>query len=73
MTKLSIMLLLPVEFKTKTEAEKVQCKGVVVRAEPDPQKGYNIAIFFNEISQRNKNKISQYVSLLLSQGSAAAS
>ena len=67
MTKLSVMLLLPVEPKIKNSAEKVQCKGVVVRTDPNSPEGFNIAIFFNEISERNKNKILQYVNRSLSQ------
>lgn len=67
MTKLSVMLLFPLEPKEKKTAEKVQCKGVVVRTESNLPQGFNIAIFFNEISQRNKDKISQYINRFLPQ------
>ena len=65
MTKLSVMMLLPSESEEKNAALKVQCKGVVVRTDPNPPTGFNIAIFFNDISQRNKDKISQYVNHFL--------
>jgi hypothetical protein len=63
MTKVSIVLLLSLKSKTreKTTTAKVQCKGVVVRTEENPPKSYNIAIYFNEIGQREKNKIAKYV------------
>lgn len=69
MTKLSIMLLLPTESNKEDSNEKVQCKGVVVRTEANLPKGFNIAIFFNDISQRNKDKISQYVNRFLTKSS----
>lgn len=62
MTKLSVILLLPSEQRVRNPTERVQCKGVVVRTDTNATKGFNIAIFFNEISERNKDKISQYVS-----------
>jgi len=65
MTKLSVMILLPSEPEEKNAALKVQCKGVVVRTDSNPPTGFNIAIFFNAISQRNKDKISQYVNHFL--------
>jgi len=62
MTKLAIVLLLPTDLEAGSATEKVQCKGVVVRTDNNEAKGFNIAIFFNEISERNKDKISRYVS-----------
>jgi len=62
MTKLSIILLLPPDSRADNSTEKVQCKGVVVRTDTNAAKGFNIAIFFNEISERNKDKITRYVS-----------
>jgi c-di-GMP-binding flagellar brake protein YcgR len=57
MTKLSILLFLP---KDKKDYTKISCKGVVVRTEKQSLKKYNIAIFFNEISESQKNKILKY-------------
>ena len=62
LTKLSIILLLPLKTKNKNTNVKIQCKGVVVRTEGKPPEGFNIAIFFNEISPRDKDKIATYVS-----------
>ncbi len=62
LTKLSIILLLPLKSKNRSATVKVQCKGVVVRTVENAPGGYNIAIYFNEIDQKDKNKISKYVS-----------
>jgi hypothetical protein len=63
MTKLSLLLLLPIRSKNRNVTSKIQCKGVVVRSDSAPEPGkFNIAVFFNEISERNKTKISQYIS-----------
>jgi hypothetical protein len=67
MTKLSVMLMLPAETVENNSTQKVQCKGVIVRTDACPPSGFNIAIFFNDISVRNKDKISQYVNRLLTQ------
>lgn len=63
MTKISVVIVLSLKSKSKakTTTKKVQCKGVVVRTEENPPQGYNIAIYFNEISQREKNKVAKYV------------
>jgi len=49
---------------------KVSCHGVVVRTEDDRNRGFNVAIFFNEIADAQRKKISRYISQLLSQGSS---
>ncbi len=67
MTKLSVKLMLPAETVENNSTQKVQCKGVVVRTDACPPGGFNIAIFFNQISVRSKDKISQYVNRLLTQ------
>lgn len=66
-TKLSIILLLPSASKRNPNI-KVKCKGVVVRTEKDPQGNFNIAIYFNEITQAQKNKILKYVNQHLNYG-----
>ena len=48
----------------------VECHGVVVRAEDDRNNGFNVAIFFNEIKDAERKKISRYISQLLSHGSS---
>ncbi|MBI5150506.1 MAG: PilZ domain-containing protein [Candidatus Omnitrophica bacterium] len=62
MTKLKIQILLPVRKGEKNLTKTIQCQGVVVRVEPCPETGhYNIAVFFNEISQRDAAAIDDYV------------
>jgi hypothetical protein len=73
MTKLAITLLLPTRLKPGDANNKIQCKGVIVRTEPNSPEGFNIAIFFNEISQRDKYKISHYINQFLPQTKAAVS
>ncbi len=60
---ISIILLLPLNINNSHSVCNVRCQGVVVRAEEDPQnsKKYNIAIYFNRLTQSNKAKLSQYV------------
>lgn len=61
MTKLKISFLIPVQ-SAKTSDKKVTCGGVVVRTEPsDLEEKYNIAIFFNEINERDRELISDYI------------
>ncbi len=47
----------------------VECKGVVVRTEDENKGGFNIAVFFNEINDGQRKKISQYINKLLPQTS----
>lgn len=61
LTKLSIMLVLPIKKRNQDCQSKVHCKGVVVRTEEDRPSGFNVAIYFNEINQQDKEKISQYI------------
>lgn len=69
MTKFKINLLLPVKKNGKTTSKKISCEGAVVRIEPaQANKHYNVAIFFNDISQRDAESIADYVSSCLEQG-----
>lgn len=58
MTKLQIHVALP-------GSSAVACEGVVVRVEPakpiPSQSSYHVAIFFNEISETNRARLSQFV------------
>lgn len=72
-TKVSIRLSLPIKNSKSQNNSNVECKGVIVRADDKEDiNGFNIAIFFNEINDTQRNKISRYVNQLLSQGSPAA-
>lgn len=67
LTKLKIILLLPFKKKNRISTKKVSCQGVVVRAQAIPLKNncYNIAIYFNDITKAEMNKISDYVNSLI--------
>ncbi|MDP8211866.1 MAG: PilZ domain-containing protein [Candidatus Zapsychrus exili] len=66
MTKLKVSLIVPIRKSGKEVTKKISCNGVVVRTESRAEKdSYNIAIFFNDISQRDSENISDYVSSCL--------
>lgn len=64
-TKIMVRLTLPRAFGNKDNNSNVECKGVVVRTEDVNNGGFNIAIFFNEIKNSQRQAISQYISQLL--------
>jgi hypothetical protein len=66
MTKLRVHLLLSSSESGKKKPRKVSFDGVVVRSEPVLEgAGYHIAIFFSDISKRDADFITDYVSLHL--------
>ena len=72
MTKLKVSLLLPLRKNGKNVTKKISCQGIVVRTEAiDAEKGYHIAIFFNDITHRDADIIADYVSSYLEQESQA--
>jgi hypothetical protein len=58
-------MALPMAGKSDTGVAQVECHGVIVRTEDDPQGGFNIAIFFNEIKDAQRSKITRYVNQFL--------
>ena len=64
MTKLSIWLEIP----RRPKPLRLRCQGVVVRVEPPratPRRStYQIAIFFNDLAERDRSLIAQYVQQL---------
>ena len=68
-TRVMIKLTLPLSLKKKDKGSKVECKGVVVRSGDENEGGFNIAIFFNDIKDNERKKISQYISKVLLQHS----
>ena len=64
-TKVMVRLSLPVATKESNKNYNVECKGVVVRTEDSTTGGFNIAIFFNEINDSQRHKISQYLNQFL--------
>jgi hypothetical protein len=70
MTKLKTYLLLPVKRGSRKTTKKISCEGVVVRTESVPgQDYYNVAIFFNDISQKDADIIADYVTTYLEEQS----
>jgi hypothetical protein len=62
MTKLKVLLLLPVRKGKRVTTKKVSCFGVVVRTENILEgEGFNTAIFFNDIHPRDSRAIAEFV------------
>ena len=68
MSKLKIHLLLPLKkANNKIATKKISCQGVIVRSESVPGDQYfNIAIFFNDIQQKDVNTLNDYINSVLS-------
>jgi hypothetical protein len=64
-TKLAVKMTLPLRNLKAAKEADVECKGVVVRTEDDPDGGFNVAVFFNDIHNNQRQKISHYISQLL--------
>jgi len=67
-TRIMIKLTLPLGGNNKSS---VECKGVVVRTDDEKDGGFNLAIFFNNIQDAQKHKISQYLNQFLPQSTCA--
>lgn len=69
MTKLQLVFELP----EGSRRVKIRCTGVVVRVEPvveEAQRGrYHIAVFFSDLSDRDRSAISRFVQQRLAAGS----
>lgn len=64
-TKIMVRLTLPIMTNNENKNYSLECKGVVVRTEDVEEGGFNIALFFNEIRNNQRRKISQYLSKFL--------
>jgi hypothetical protein len=58
-------MVLPIISQTKKELVNIECKGVIVRAIDEAQGGFNVAIYFNEINERQQQKITKYINQFL--------
>ena len=68
MTRLKIHLLLPLKKHNKIVTKKISCQGVIVRSESVPgDKYFNIAIYFNDIQQKDINSLNDYINSVLGQ------
>jgi hypothetical protein len=61
-TKVRIKMNVPLVANGAKEHCDIDCHGVIVRTEDEPNGGYNVAIFFNKISDHPRQKLAQYVS-----------
>lgn len=69
-TKIKVRLNLPIVNNGGNNNCNVECKGVIVRTEDEITGGFNIAVFFNEINDSQRHKISRYISQFLPQNSS---
>lgn len=67
-TKIAVKVTLP---NDRSKPYEVECKGVIVRTEDEKTGGFNIAIFFNEIRDNQRLKISRYINQFLPESSPA--
>lgn len=74
MTKLKIVIMLPIKQRNKIATRKVECTGVVVRTENVPSEPnlFKIAIFFTDISSKDTQKISEYIHQHLNKASTVS-
>ena len=72
MTKLKILILLPIHSRKSIINKKVECEGIIVRTESLKNKNsqYKIAIFFSDINSKDIKKISDYIGSHLKNDSA---
>ena len=72
-TKVAVKLTLPITLKAGPRVVFVECRGVIVRTEDETSGGFNIAIFFNDIKDSQRHKISQYKNQFLPEESSSPS
>ena len=66
MTKLKILLLLPLRKSDKMATKKITCEGVVVRTqETVGQNCYDTAIFFSDIAPKDSRTINEFVESMM--------
>jgi len=65
-TKLSIKLSIPLTKNRLRQNCDINCHGVIVRSEDDPNGKFNIAIFFDKIQEQPRQKIVEYIKQFIS-------
>lgn len=66
MTKVDIVLLLPIKKNKSKTIRKINCGGVVVRKEYVKDNGkhpYHVGIYFNDITERDKKNLRSYINM----------
>ena len=63
LSKISIIMLLPLKIGNRDSICNVRCRGEVVRVEQNPidTKEHNIAIYFDRIRPSDKATLSEYI------------
>ncbi len=64
-TRVKVRLSLPIKAKKNDSSSTIDCEGVIVRTEDKDQDGFNIAIFFNQINDSQRKKITEYINQFL--------
>ncbi len=68
MTKLNVVLLIPIKKSNNRTIKKITCCGVVVRCEYVTENGkypYRIAIFFNDLKDSERKALRSYIDAIL--------
>jgi len=68
MTKLNVVILVPVKKNKNKTIRKVNCSGVVVRNEYSADNGkypYKIAIYFNDLKSQDRRTLQSYITPFL--------
>ena len=63
-TRIAVKLSLPMRSADKVDNRDVECRGVIVRTEDNKDGGFNIAIFFNNMKNTQRQAISKYINQL---------
>lgn len=68
MTKLRLVLLVPIKKNRTKTIKKIECEGIVVRLETIEDKSkypYRVGIFFNQVNDHDKKSLRSYIQSLL--------
>jgi hypothetical protein len=71
-TRIMVKLNLPVAGSRGNDTCDVECRGVVVRTDDEKEGGFNIAVFFNQINDNQRQKISHYIDQFLPEKSSVS-
>ncbi len=68
MTKLKVVLLLPIRRHNRVTTKKISCQGIIVRTESvQGEQYFNVAIYFSDIPQKDVNCLNDYINSSLKQ------
>lgn len=71
LSKVVLTLLVPQYTKKRKQDRKIECKGTVVRTHPvfidGKAQSYDVAIYFDELSDTDRRFIAKYIKIHLSQ------